>query len=348
MTAVAHAPGRVNLLGEHTDYNDGFVLPIAINRFTTVEARDRNDDMVTVEAADLGESDAFRIALIDQTGTWRDYVRGVVRALEPRAGADLRITSTLPRGAGLSSSAALEVAVGRALSDLPGPELAILCRRAENEFVGVQCGIMDQFTVANALAGHALLLDCRDLSFRHISIPSGVTIVVCDSHTERRLAGSAYNERREACAQAAAKLGVPSLREARLEHLAALPAELRRRSRHVVSENARTLAGANALEAGDLGAFGALMNESHVSLRDDFEVCPPVLDLLAAATREISGCYGARLTGAGFGGCTVGLVEDAAVKDVRRAAQELGATVYECEPAGGVSRSVAPLSGSKK
>ena len=164
--------------------------------------------------------------------------------------------------------------MGRALSDLPGPELAILCRRAENEFVGVQCGIMDQFTVANARAGRALLLDCRDLSFRHISIPSGVTIVVCDSHTERRLTGSAYNERREACSRAAAELGVPSLRDARLEELDALPPDLRRRARHVVSENARTVAGAEALNTGNLAAFGALMNESHESLRDDFEVLP--------------------------------------------------------------------------
>ena len=338
MTRVVRAPGRVNLLGEHTDYNDGFVLPVAIDRFTTVEASEQSDNLVRVDADDLDETDLFRLDLIERTGTWRDYVRGVVQAIAPRAGAHLRITSTLPRGAGLSSSAALEVAVGRALSDIPGPELAILCRRAENDFVGVQCGIMDQFTVANARDGHALLLDCRDLSFRHIPMVPGVTIVVCDSHVERRLTGSAYNERREACERAAAELGVPTLRDAQLDELGALPLELRRRARHVVSENARTVAGAHALGRGDVGAFGALMNDSHVSLRDDFAVCPPALDLLAAAARGIPGCYGARLTGAGFGGCTVALVETGAVEDVRRAVEQLGASVYECEAAGGVSR----------
>ena len=343
MTRVVRAPGRVNLLGEHTDYNDGFVLPVAIDRFTTVEARERSDGLVRVEAADLDETDLFPLDLIERTGTWRDYVRGVVQAIAPRAGAHLRITSTLPRGAGLSSSAALEVAVGRALSDIPGPELAILCRRAENEFVGVQCGIMDQFTVANARDGHALLLDCRDLSFRHIPMVPGVTIVVCDSHVERRLTGSAYNERREACERAAAELGVSTLRDAQLDELGALPLEAPPPCPACrLGERPNRRRGARARQTVTSGPSGALMNDSHVSLRDDFAVCPPALDLLAAAARGIPGCYGARLTGAGFGGCTVALVETGAVEDVRRAVEQLGASVYECEAAAASRASTHP------
>src|SRR5580765_3891703 len=190
---VGRAPGRVSLIGEHTDYNDGFVLPVPLDRYTTVVAHAREDRTITVEATDLGESDSFDLDAIEPTGTWADYVRGVIALLELTHGADLRIESTVPREAGLSSSAALEVAVGRALSDLPGPELALLAQRAENEFVGVQCGIMDQFTSANGLAGHALLLDCRDLSYRHVAIPDGVAVVVCDSRIERRLSASEYN-----------------------------------------------------------------------------------------------------------------------------------------------------------
>ena len=195
---------------------------------------------------------------------------------------------------------------------------------------------MDQFTVANARAGHALLLDCRDLSARHIPIPPGIRIVVCDSHIERRLADSAYNDRREACTAAARELGLTTLRDARLDELRVLPPELQRRARHVVTDNARALEGAAALEAGDVPTFGALMNESHKSLRDDFEVCPPALDKLAENVRSVRGCYGARLTGAGFGGCTVALVDEQAVADVRRVATDLGASMYECKSAGGV------------
>lgn len=335
-TTSTRAPGRVNLLGEHTDYNNGFVLPVAIDRFTAVERDERDDELVTVEAADLGESDVFQLGLIKPTGTWRDYVRGVIRLLEPTTGAHLRITSTLPRGAGLSSSAALEVAVGRAFSDLPGPELAVLCQRAENDFVGVECGIMDQFAVANARAGHALLLDCRDLAFRHVPLPSGVAVVVCDSHLERNLSDTPYNERRRSCDRAAATLGIATLREAELDDLPSLPPELRKRARHVVTENARTLEGAAALSRSDVTAFGLLMDESHRSLRDDFEVCPPGLDAIVAAIRSVPGCYGARLTGAGFGGCAVALVASEAVEDVRRAARRRRTTFYECRPASGV------------
>jgi len=329
MTVLTRAPGRVNLIGEHTDYNEGFVLPCAIDRFTEVTASPRGDRTMHVES--LGETDEFTLDAIRRTRTWRDYVRGVVQRLELEHGASLRIRSTVPRDAGLSSSASLEVAVARALSDLPGEELALLAQRAENDFVGVQSGIMDQFAVTLAQAGHALLLDCRDLSYRHIPIPEGVAIVVCDSHIERRLAESGYNERRAACEAAAAQLGLSSLRDATLEQVQDMP-----RARHVVSENERTLRGAAALEADDCVTFGELMNASHASLRDDYDVVPPALDELAAATRTVDGCYGSRITGAGFGGCTVSLVTDNAVAHVRAAAERLGATVYVCKASDGV------------
>ena len=197
---------------------------------------------------------------------------------------------------------------------------------------------MDQFTVALGCAGHALLLDCRDLSYRHIPIPAGTAIVVCDSRLERRLADSGYNDRRAACERAAAALGVEALRDATLEQVETLPDELRKRARHVVTENARTLAAAGALEHGDLEAVGALMLESHVSLRDDFEVVPPQLDELAAVVREIDGCHGSRLTGGGFGGCTVALVATESVERVRVAAERWGATVHVCTASDGVKK----------
>jgi galactokinase len=340
MTVVVRAPGRVNLIGEHTDYNDGFVLPAAIDRHTVVEADARDDRVVTVDATDLRQTDEFELDAIERTRTWRDYVRGITRYIVPRTGADLRITSDVPRGAGLSSSAALLVAVGRALApDMPGEELALTAQRAENEFVGVRTGIMDQFTVTLAHEDHALLLDCRDLSYRHIPIPDGVAIVVCDSRMERRLASSAYNERRTACEEAARLLGVPALRDATLDQVETLPDELRRRARHVVSENERTLAAATELEAGNLEAVGALMDDSHRSMRDDYEIVPPLLDQLAEATRAVEGCYGSRLTGAGFGGCTVSLVADDAFAAVRAAAEKLGAAVYRCRADCGVKSS---------
>jgi galactokinase len=328
---TGRAPGRVNLIGEHTDYNNGFVLPCAIDRFTVVEATARDDRTVRVES--FGEHDEFELDAVERSGTWRDYVRGVVQLLELEHGASLRIETTVPRGAGLSSSAALEVAVGRALSEIAGEELALICRRAENEFVGVQSGIMDQFTVTLARAGHALLLDCRDLAYRHIAIPDGVAIVVCDSHLRRALASSEYNERRAECEAAAAQLGLASLRDATREQVADLP-----RARHVVGENERTLRAAAALETGDCSTFGELMNASHESMRDDFEIVPPELDALAAATRAVDGCYGSRLTGGGFGGCTVSLVDEQAVDAVTAAAEDLAATVYVFRASAGATR----------
>ena len=283
----------------------------------------------------LGESDEFDLDAVERTGTWRDYVRGVVAAA--------RSSSMARRCESRATSRAAPACRRRPHSrwrsaahcpSCAGEELALLCQRAENEFVGVQSGIMDQFAVTLGRAGHALLLDCRDLSYRHIPIPDGVAIVVCDSHVRRELTDSGYNERRAECEAAAAQLGLPSLRDATLEQVA----ELLPRARHVVSENERTLRAAAALESGDCVTFGELMDASHVSMRDDFEIVPPELDALAAATRAVDGCYGSRLTGGGFGGCTVSLVDDQAVDAVSAAARKLGATVYVCRASDGATR----------
>lgn len=340
---VVRAPGRVNLIGEHTDYNEGFVLPCAIDRHTLVSAKRRRDRTVTVAATDIGETDEFTLDRIERTDSWRDYVRGVVQLLAPSSGADLRISSSVPRGAGLSSSAALEVAVARALDEqMPDKELALLAREAENTFVGVQCGIMDQFTVTFAQADHALLLDCRDLTFRQMPIPPELAIVIADSRIAHELGASGYNERRASCSRAAQLLGVRSLRDARPDQLGALPSELRRRARHVVTENERTLAAATALEDGKPDVVGELMGESHRSMRDDFQIVPVQLDALVKATNSVAGCYGSRMTGGGFGGCTVSLVAEEALQPVRMAAEALGAIVYLCNPSDGVETVAAP------
>jgi galactokinase len=360
--AVFAAPGRVNLIGEHTDYNDGYVLPVAIDRWTFVASKARADRIVRVAATDLDDEDQFLVDSISHSTEhpWCNYVRGVAAALIETAGelggADLLIRSNLPREAGLSSSAALEVAVARTFCmlnrlALSGREIALVAQRAENDFVGLRCGIMDQFTVTMGRPGGALLLDCRDLTVRHIPLPAGINVVVCDSHIERRLAASGYNERRKECEQAVGRLrqwypparalrdiGVEQLRE----HEHELPAPVRARARHVVTENERTLRGAAALERGDAAGFGELMNESHRSLRDDFEVCPPEIDLLAELARRVPGCYGSRLTGGGFGGCTVSLVAEAEVSRFNRdvaeryyAATGREATVYVCRASEG-------------
>lgn len=362
---IVRAPGRVNLIGEHTDYNDGFVCPVAIDRATYVAARPRDDDRVEVFAADLGEEDAFSLAQIERSAEhpWSNYVRGVVKALQiadhPLSGANLLITSDVPRGAGLSSSAALEVATGYAFQlmnrlNLLGEELALLAQGAENNFVGVQCGIMDQLISAMGQADHALVIDTRDLTFQPVPIPERVSIVVCDSHVERKLAGSAYNQRRQECDEAVRllKQWFPKIRALRdvtmaqfRQHEAELPEPVRARARHVISENERVLQGAEALKRGDVQTFGALMNESHRSLRDDYEVSVPELDILVEAAQRVDGCYGSRLTGAGFGGCTVSLVESSAVprftKEVAAAYRQAtgrDATVYVCRAVDGVGR----------
>ncbi len=363
---IVRAPGRVNLIGEHTDYNDGFVFPVALDRATYVAARSRNDRIVRVLSSDLDEEDAFSIDQVERSNRpWHNYIRGMALGLQMAgyalSGADLLIASDVPRGSGLSSSAALEVAVGYAFQELnqltiPGEELALLAQGAENTFVGVQCGIMDQLIAVFGRIDHALLIDCRDLTRRAVPLPPSVAVVVCDSHIPRALAASAYNQRRQECDAAVRLLqqwhpGIHALRDLSEDQLAAhsndLPEPIRSRARHVVSENRRTLQSVAALERGDVAAFGQLMNESHASLRDDYQVSLPEIDHLVATAQRLPGCYGSRLTGAGFGGCTVSLVERSAVESFSRdlvqayyTATGRTATMYVCRASDGVGRAV--------
>ncbi|MFZ9859119.1 MAG: galactokinase [Roseiflexaceae bacterium] len=364
-TLIVRAPGRVNLIGEHTDYNDGFVLPAAIDRATFIAASPRTDKRVRVLAADLNEEDEFGIDQIERSGMrpWSNYIRGMIKSLIAAGhminGADMVVASSVPRGAGLSSSAALEVATGYVFQlfhnlNILGEELALMAQATENHFVGVNCGIMDQFIVTLGQANHALLIDCRDLNYQAVPLPTGVSVVICDSHIERTLAGSAYNQRRAECDQAVDILkqqlpGIKALRDVTSAQLKAhghlLPPVVRQRARHVISENERVIAGVNTLQAGNVAEFGRLMNASHASLRDDYAVSIPEMDALVAAAQRVSGCYGSRLTGAGFGGCTVSLVTNEAVDRFRHevAAAYLAntgrsATIYVTQAADGVSR----------
>ena len=346
---TAQAPGRVNLIGEHTDYNDGFVLPCAIDRGCVVAWAARDDGQVRAVALDAaGQTDRFQLdGEIQPQGApaWALYVRGMARELVlnhglPAAGADLAIAGNVPAGAGLSSSAALELAVGHALlaaarRTLDATVLAQAAQRAENQFVGCRCGIMDQLVSACGVAGHALLIDCRSLAAQAIALPADTTVLIAHSRVRRGLVDSAYNERRAACEAAARALGVPALRDARLADVmqAGLDATTLRRARHVVTENRRTTEAAVALARGDLRAMGALMAESHASMRDDFEITVPAIDQLAALMHTtIGGAGGARMTGGGFGGCVVGLMPSERVAAVRLAV-EAGYRSPDGEPA---------------
>ena len=357
---IIRAPGRVNLIGEHTDYNDGFVLPMAIDREMLIAARRRNDRLVRMVALDLGDRRAeFSLDAIarDDRQKWSNYIRGVALMLEQRAirlpGLDLAICGNVPIGSGLSSSAALEVCAATTFQtfaefELSKVDLARLCQRAENEFVGVQSGIMDQFISALARADHALLIDCRDLSYQNVPLPRGATIVVCDTMKRRGLVDSEYNTRRAECEQAAGALGVNALRDASLEQFTRLekgmPPNVAQRARHVITENARVMQAVAAAEKNDLAAFGALMNASHESLKNDYAVSCAELDAMVEIARAQPGCLGARLTGAGFGGCTVNLVRDDAVDvftaNVARAYKariKIAPQIYICRAMDGAS-----------
>ena len=328
---VFRAPGRVNLIGEHTDYNEGFVMPAATQFAARVAAAPREGRVVTVFSREVGEG--FEFDLDDEDArprsSWTDYVQGVAvvfrRAGFRLAGARLLVESDVPMGAGMSSSAALEVSAALALLGVAGEsapplEVVRLCREAENEFVGARVGVMDQFASCFGRAGHALLLDCRTLEAEALPIPSQARLVVCNTMVRHSLAGGEYNERRADCEEAARRLGVRALRDVGTEELAAraleLPERLRRRARHVVTENARALEAAGALRAGDLETFGRLMDESHLSLRDDYEVSVAELDMMVELARRVPGVYGARMMGGGFGGCTINLVHETAVEHV--------------------------------
>jgi galactokinase len=340
------APGRVNLIGEHVDYSEGFVLPLAIDRAAVVAGAARADRIVRIRSLERGETVTFDLDAPDPQpeGSWSDYARGVALALArrvPLRGADLAIRTTVPLGAGLSSSAAFELAVGIALVSLSGHELsahqlAHAAREAENGFVGVQSGIMDQLASALGVRDHALLIDCRTEEVTPVPLPDGAAIVVADSGVKRELANSAYNERRAESEEAARRLGVRTLRDVSVAAFArrahALPEPLRRRARHVVGENARVLATVVSLRDGDLREAGKLMNSSHEALRDDYEVSSPELDLLVEAACAVDGVYGARMTGAGFGGCVVALARREAVGRVATAMETAFGLNYGRKP----------------
>ena len=318
---VVRAPGRVNLIGEHTDYNDGFVLPCAIQFETVVAASSGEGNIIEAVAANYGERDSFALDQpIINAGEWRDYVRGMAKVLGetgPLIGARLAIAGDVPLGAGLSSSAAIEVAVGRALLEvaertMSPDDLALAAQRAENSFVGCACGIMDQLMSARGVAGHALLIDCRSLQCTPVGLPGDTAVVIVNSGVRHTHAGGEYNIRRAQCEAAAHHYGVKALRDINVAELDAgasgLDPVAYRRARHVVTENARTVDAAKALASGDLRAMGILMAASHASMRDDFEITVPEIDRLAAiADKALAGNGGARMTGGGFGGCIVAL-----------------------------------------
>jgi galactokinase len=357
------APGRVNLIGEHTDYNGGFVLPMAIDRSTLVAAAAREDRLVNVHSINREESFTFDLDHPGEPrrGLWLDYVEGVARALESRGvrlrGADLMLVSDVPEGAGLSSSAALEVSVGLALVKVSGAEvdrvtLALAGQQAEHTYVGTMCGIMDQFVAALGREGHALLIDCRTLEASPVPLDtSRVCVAIMDTNVKHELSGSEYNVRRAECEEGVRLLrrflpGIEQLRDVSVEefeHFAPeLPEVVRRRCRHVVTEDARTLAAADALRRGRLEEVGRLMRLSHESLRDDYEVSCPELDLLAETAWGVEGVLGSRMTGGGFGGSTVSLVRRERLAEFRAALEAPYAarfghlpTLYVSEPGGG-------------
>lgn len=358
---MVQAPGRVNLIGEHTDYNDGFVLPCAINHGTVIAASPREDAIVRVVAADYrDECDEFRLDEPVQPKIdvlWPNYVRGVVKYLQAHGlalrGADLALAGDVPQGAGLSSSASLEVAVAQAFKTLQGLEslsptdMALIAQRAENRFVGCNCGIMDQLISARGEAGHALLIDCRSLDAQAVPMPADLAVMIVHSRVRRGLVDSEYNTRREQCELAARHFGVKALRDVDLASLAARGHELDpvvfRRARHVITENQRTVEAAAALAAGDLRRMGALMAASHESMREDFEITVPAVDQLAHILQNAIGdTGGARMTGGGFGGCVVALMPAATVDAARaavardyRAPSGEAATVYVCRASAG-------------
>jgi len=332
------------LIGEHPDYNDGFVLPMAIDRRTFVAAAARDDQRIVAYSANTDSTVELQLDRpgAPLRGSWLDYVEGTARALIERGfalqGANLLVSSDVPAGAGLSASAALELSVGLALASLGGAsdpdriQLALAGQTAEHRYVGTNCGIMDQYIAALGRVQHALLIDCRSLGFEPVALALGTAcVLICDTRVKHELSTSKYNQRRSECEAGVALLapklpGIRALRDVSVADLSALysvlPEPIARRCRHVVTENARTLAAAQALRAGNLAELGALMSASHASLRDDYEVSCPELDEAVAAAEILPGVYGSRMTGGGLGGCTVTVLEREAVTRVQAAVAE--------------------------
>jgi len=359
---IFRAPGRVNLIGEHTDYNDGFVMPAALAFYTYVAAASRSDRTLSVYSIDFGETRIFDLDHLEPgpSGHWSDYVRGVAGVLRSQGhhivGVNLVIKGEVPIGAGLSSSAAIEVATALSLLTVSNismnrREVALACQRAEQEYAGTKCGVMDQFISCFGRANQALLLDCRSFGYELLEIDERVRIVVCNTMVKHELASGEYNQRRTDCEAGVRFLQrflpeVRALRDLNLSQLAEygaeMPAVTYRRCRHVVSENARVLEAAQALHTSQLERFGALMGGSHISLRDDYEVSCRELDVMVELANQCSGVYGARMTGGGFGGCTVNLVDADAVDEFKatvareyKNATGLQPEIYVCAAAEG-------------
>jgi galactokinase len=355
---IVRAPGRVNLIGEHTDYNDGFVLPMAIDHDIRLALRPRTDSIIRIFSLDLQTESVFELNFLTQGKGWIEYAKGVAYELQQAGfslcGFDAVMTGNVPRGAGLSSSAAVELAVARAFAVVSNiqwnaTEMAKLAQKAENEWVGVNCGIMDQMASAASREGHALFLDCRSLEIQNIPIPKNVSIVILDTSTRRGLVGSAYNERRSQCEDAARWFGVKALRDVSVQQIIdiqgkheGLSEEAFRRARHIVTENERVLLALGAMKNNNVHALGDLFNQSHESLQDDFEVTNDALNIMVECARQQKGCYGARMTGAGFGGCAVALVDEGNVEEFKNAIARayrqrsgLDANVYICKASEG-------------
>ena len=359
-TLSVQAPGRVNLIGEHTDYNDGFVLPCAIDYQTVITGARRTDQTIHVIALDYaGQTDSFSlVAPIEPQPhkQWANYIRGVVKFLLARGyvlgGADLVVSGNVPQGAGLSSSASLEVATGQFFSALyqlgiSPTLLAQIGQQAENQFVGCNCGIMDQLISAHGATGHALLIDCRSLETRPVAMPDDLAVMIVNSNVQRGLVGSEYNTRRQQCEAAAHFFGVKALRDVDLATFNAKSAEIdpivARRARHIITDSQRALDLATALEASDQARISELMAASHTSMRDDFEITAPLVDLLVDIVSEVIGKKGGvRMTGGGFGGCVVALLPHDLIAPVRAAIEAryaassgFAATVYVCHASAG-------------
>lgn len=362
-TFLVRAPGRVNLIGEHTDYNDGFVLPMAIDRAVWIALRPQSDRQVRIHSLDYDKMAEFSLDGLNKGKGWDEYIKGVANELQVAnfdnlADSELKgwegvLGGDVPKGAGLSSSAAVELAAARAFAIVSGfawepARMAQVGQRAENHWVGVNCGIMDQMVSAAAQAGHALFLDCRSLEYQHIPLPESAAVAVMDTSTRRGLVDSAYNERRAQCEEAARFFNVPALRDVSPEEFNVKSGQLEqtvmRRARHIVTENQRVLDAVKAMRAGNALEVGRLFNESHASLRDDFEVTNEALNQIVDCAQAHPACYGARMTGAGFGGCAVALVireqVEAFVKTTGKAyhaVSGLDAKIYVCSAAQGAS-----------